>query len=232
MTLHRFEHNADLAAALAGRVASLLAEAIAARGSATLAVSGGSTPAPLFDALSTAPIDWSKVAITQVDERWVGGDHPDANARLIRERLLQNAASDARFISMKTNAATPFGAQEQVSANLAAFADGIDVVILGMGDDGHTASFFPGAAELSTAMDAQTPALVAAVTPPAAPHARMTLTLAALLRARHAFLHITGPVKLEVLNTASQPGPAEDLPVRSVLHHPELALETYYAQRN
>ncbi|NND69377.1 MAG: 6-phosphogluconolactonase [Halioglobus sp.] len=232
MAVYRFEHNTELATALAARVAALLTAAIAERGNATLAVSGGSTPAPLFDALSAAPLDWSKVAITQVDERWVDAYHPDANARLIRERLLQNAAAHAHFISMKCDADSPFGAEEQVSANLALFAAGIDVVILGMGEDGHTASFFPGARELASALDTRSAALVAAVTPPTAPHARMTLTLSALLRARHSFLHITGPAKLKVLDRASVPGPLEELPVRSVLQQPELALDIYYAQRN
>ncbi len=230
MALYRFDSNRVLARELADRVAALLAEAIAARGGATLAVSGGATPAPLFDALSVAPLDWSKVTITQVDERWVDADHPDANARLIRERLLQNAAQDARFISMKADAASPHGAEAQVQAALAPFSEGIDVVLLGMGEDGHTASFFPGAAELPLALAADGDALVAAVTPPAAPHARMTLTLAALARARHTFLHITGPRKFEVLTRASEPGPIEELPVRSVLHDPQLALDIYYAE--
>lgn len=232
MALHRFETNEHLALALAVRVSELLREAIAERGHATLAVSGGSTPAPLFDALCVAPLDWSRVTITQVDERWVDEDHPDANARLIRQRLLQNAAAAAHFISLKTDAATPFDAQEEVSAALGEFAAGIDVVILGMGEDGHTASFFPGARELPAALDPEGDSIATALVPPAAPHPRMTLTFAALSRARYTFLHIVGPGKLEVLTQASDPGPVEELPIRSVLHHPELTLDIYYAERN
>lgn len=232
MSEHHFDTNAELAASLARRVAALLAGAIDARGGATLAVSGGSTPAPLFDALSQAPLDWAAVTVTQVDERWVDDDHPDANARLIRERLLQDAAAAATFTSMKTAAAAPFGAEAAVTDKLAAFAGGIDVVVLGMGEDGHTASFFPGAATLAQALDPASDALVAAVQPVTAPHARITLTLAALARARHTFLHIVGPGKLEVLRRAQAPGPTEELPVRAVLRHPSLAVDIYYAHRS
>jgi 6-phosphogluconolactonase len=230
--VHEFDTNAELSTNLAVRIASNLAAALAERGEATLAVSGGSTPKPLFKALSLQSLDWSRVTITQVDERWVEEDHADSNARLIKQSLLQNAACAANFLSMKVPAASPFDAEEAASEKLTAFAAGIDVAVLGMGEDGHTASFFPGAASLSRAMDPAGTELCVAVRPPAAPHDRMTLSLAALLRARHTYLHTVGPAKQAVLARASEPGSAAVLPIRAFLHCDMLELDIYYANRN
>ena len=230
--LHHCESNAELTAQLAQRIASDLEEAVAKRGVATLAVSGGSTPKPLFEQLSQLPLDWAQVTVTQVDERWVDEDHQDSNARLIREHLLQNLAAAAQFSSMKTPGDSPFDAEAAASEKLSAFAQGIDVVVLGMGEDGHTASFFPGAATLARALDPTGDELCVAVAPPSAPHNRMTLSLAALLRARKLYLHIIGEAKWDVLQQAATPGSEEELPIRSVLYRAEPPLHIYYANRN
>ncbi len=231
--LHQFETNAELAAQLAARIASDLAAALAARGAASLAVSGGSTPRPLFEALSRESLAWSRVTVTQVDERWVAEDHSDSNARLIRQYLLRNEARAANFLSMKTAADSPFAAEAAVSAKLApCCAAAIDVVVLGMGDDGHTASFFPGAASLARAMDPAGSELCVAVRPPAAAHDRMTLSLATLLRARHAYLHIVGATKRDVLEIACKSGDAAQYPISAVLHSAAIELEIYHADRN
>ncbi len=227
--IHRFEDNGQLAGRLGERIVSDLAAAITQRGRATLAVSGGSTPRPLFSYLSRLRLDWGMVTVTQVDERWVEEDHPDSNARLIREYLLQGEAAAAHFVSMKTAAASPFGAETEVAGKLSAFADSIDVVVLGMGEDGHTASFFPGAATLGQALDPAGDALCVAVRPPHAPHDRMTLSLSALMRARHLYLHVTGVAKWEVLQAALRGGSARELPIRSVLGGDAPPLEIFYA---
>ncbi|MCL4106203.1 UNVERIFIED_CONTAM: hypothetical protein GTU68_058509 [Idotea baltica] len=230
--LHRFESNAELTAQLAQQIAKDLTKAIDQRGTATLAVSGGSTPKPLFERLSQLAIEWALVTVTQVDERWVDEAHQDSNARLIREQLLQNVAAAANFVSMKTAEDSPFDAEVNASETLAAFANGIDVVVLGMGEDGHTASFFPGATTLTRALDTASSALCVAVTPPQAPHQRMTLSLAALLRARNSYLHITGESKLRVLHNADAPGSEEELPIRSLLRRSQPPIQIYYANRN
>jgi 6-phosphogluconolactonase len=229
---YQSESNVELAVQLANEIAFDLGEAISARGTATLAVSGGSTPVALFEQLSHCALDWALITVTQVDERWVDAQHADANARLICEHLLQHAASAANFVSMKTPAASPFGAEAAAAEKLSAFANGIDVVVLGMGEDGHTASFFPAATTLAQALDLDGNALCVAVTPPSAPHDRMTMSLPALLRAQHLYLHIVGEAKMAVLQQAGRAGEIEELPIRSVMAQAEPPLQIYYANRN
>ena len=229
---HNFNSNEALSEQLAQRVADNLCEAIEQRGAATLAVSGGSTPAAFFDALSGQDIAWAQVRVTQVDERWVPETHPDSNARLIRERLLQGPAARAQFVSMKTNADSPFSAEQAVSDKLDAFAESLDVVVLGMGEDGHTASFFPGADSLDRALDESGESFCVAVRPPAAPHDRMTLSLPALLSARHRYLHITGQAKLTVLERACAVSDVQAMPICSVLNRPAHPIDIYYASRS
>ncbi|MFT5481683.1 MAG: 6-phosphogluconolactonase [Halieaceae bacterium] len=211
-----FETREALAAKLADVIAGNLSVAISRRGIATLAVSGGSTPKPLFRELSTREIDWSRVSVTLVDERWVPEDHIDSNAALVRDNLLQGAARAANFVSMKIAGEDAFGARDGCERQLADFANGIDVVVLGMGDDGHTASFFPGAATLAEALDVESSRLCVAVKPPLAPHDRMTLSLAVIKRSEHLYLHITGASKRELLVQALQVDAVEELPIRTV----------------
>ena len=112
--IYQFEDNQLLSEHLAECIASGLEGALNLRDYATLAVSGGSTPKPLFEALSHCELDWSRVRVTQVDERWVPEDHADSNARLIREHLLQNRASAAEFVSMRIEIDDAFAAAEEI----------------------------------------------------------------------------------------------------------------------
>ncbi len=228
-TLAQYASDADLVPVLAGEIAATLAAAVRARGRATLAVSGGSTPRRLFAALAARELPWSDITVTLVDERWVSPEHADANARLVREHLLQGPAARARFVSLTTPAATPFEAVAEVDARLRAQAMPLDVAVLGMGEDGHTASFFPEAAELPAALS-DTRHLCCGLRPPRAPHLRMTLTLPCLLGASRVFLHLVGAGKRAVLETAMQDGPVAALPVRALLHNPRLPLEIHYAE--
>lgn len=230
--IHSFEHNKRLSESLAECIASGLEGALNLRDFATLAVSGGSTPKPLFEALSHCDLDWARVRITQVDERWVPETHADSNARLIREHLLRNRAADAVFLSMKVPGDDAFAAEAAVAQRLADFEAAIDVTVLGMGEDGHTASFFPAAAQLDAALAPDSPALCLALRPPVAPHDRMTLSLAAILRSRQLYLHITGPAKWGVLERALQPGDVRELPIRAVFGREDSPLEVFYARES
>ncbi len=228
LNIHCFDDRDELAESLAQCIASGLEGALNLRDGATLAVSGGSTPVPLFQALSRCDLEWSRVRITQVDERWVPEDHDDSNAKLIREHLLVNHAAAAEFVSMKVDIDDAFDAQAAVAEKLEGF-ETIDVVVLGMGEDGHTASFFPEADALAKALDPDFTDLCLALRPPAAAHDRMSLALATLLRAHQFYLHITGAAKYEVLQEAMEKEDVFALPVRSLFHRTESPLEVFYA---
>lgn len=224
-----FDSRAQLDQALAQEVQELIRESISKRGGAVLAVSGGSTPTNLYSVLSKADLDWSKVTIVLVDERWVAADHADSNEKLVREKLLINNAAAASFIGLKTSVGDAFEEQDQVERNLAKLPGLLTVVLLGMGEDGHTASFFPGTEQLSQALDMDSGKRCQAILPKEAPHPRMTLTLPRLLSSRHVFLHITGDKKREVYQKAMEKGEIENLPVRAILHQDAVPVDVYWA---
>ena len=212
-----FATGAELAPAFAEWTAEILAKAISARGAALIAVSGGSTPLRYFQALSKQPIDWSRVSITLADERRVPEDSPRSNAKLVREALMRDKAASAQFVPLANSKLD--GDREIAAANarIAALPAPADIVVLGMGEDGHTASWFPGAEGLADAIDLGARALVAPISAPGIPEPRLTLTGRVILRARALALHIEGPKKLATLEKALGEGPLETMPIRAVL---------------
>lgn len=223
-----FNSRAALANALAQSVAESLARAIATRGEGALAVSGGKTPSAFFERLAAHDeIDWAKVTITLVDERWVDESSDRSNARLVKQHLLQGPAAAARFVPLYAGGTDP-GPEEIAKTNAAqqAVPQPFDAVILGMGNDGHTASFFPGGDTLATALADPGPAL--ALHAEGAGEPRVTLTLPALLQTRTLYLHIEGPQKAETLEKALEDGPVSDMPIRAVLHQTEVPLHIYW----
>jgi len=194
-----------------------LRAAIAARGMALLVVSGGSTPKLYFAALAKRDIDWSRVAVTLADERRVPDDSPRSNARLVRETLLQGAAAKAQFCPLADSRVAPEQEVAAAAARVARLPLPADLAVLGMGEDGHTASWFPHATGLSEAIDPAARALVSAMGAPDGLEPRLTLTGRALLRARALALQIEGPSKAAVYARALGEGPVEDMPIRAVL---------------
>ncbi|WP_137936056.1 6-phosphogluconolactonase [Chitinivorax sp. B] len=223
---HLFDSPSELDQALATRVGNVLRDAVAVRGQASLAVSGGRTPLGFFKALSQAALPWSQITITLVDERWVGADHSDSNAKLVQDNLLQHAASVARFIPMKNAEPSPEAGLSALTQAYAAAPFPFDAIILGMGDDGHTASLFPDADELAHGLSSQ--ALLCTVNPKHAPHPRMSLTAHSISQARHLFLHISGAKKREVFDQAQQAGPIEALPIRFAIQQNKVPLHVYW----
>lgn len=219
MTIDRrsFADKSTLARELAEAVAERINAAIAERGSAAIAVSGGSTPAKFFQALGkTKNIDWSKVVVTLVDERWVDETSDRSNAALVNEKMLQGPAATARFFPLYSGGDEPTEAAiEKTNALMAELPQPFAAVILGMGNDGHTASFFPGGDTLDAALTAPGPTL--AIRAPGAGEPRVTFTLPSLLKTDGLYLHIEGEGKAEVLDAALGDGPVEDMPIRAVL---------------
>jgi 6-phosphogluconolactonase len=215
--LHAFDDGHALAEALSSSIADKLRAAIAARGEAVIAVSGGSTPKRLFEALSNEALDWTRVTVTLVDERWVPDTDERSNARMVEALLLKHKAADAEFVPLYVEAATPEAGIAIVRTHIGALKQPFDVVVLGMGPDGHTASFFPGGDRLDEALDLSNTAQVLPMRAPGAGEPRITFTLSELLKARTLYLHIQGDDKRDVLAKAEQPG--SDLPIASVLHN-------------
>ena len=227
-TEHHFADSAQAAADIAARIAALLEQAIATRGVATLALSGGRSPRPVLESLSASLSDWSKVIVTLVDERWVDPTDPDSNEKLVRDTLLQGPAAAARFVPMKNAAADAYLGQPTAEADFVALPWPLDIILLGMGDDGHTASLFPEARELDEGLSST--ALTIAVTPPAAPHQRLSLTAHAILSSRHIFLQISGAAKKAVYDRTMAGGPVEELPIRVALCQDAVPVEVWISQ--
>lgn len=228
-TLYQYSDNSDLIKELAPKIGSTLRQVISKRGRASIAVSGGKTPAPLFDALSMQDIPWSLVTITLVDERWVEENNPASNALLVREHLLQNRAALAQFVGLKSAHEDPFEASIVVQMRLLKRVMPLDLVILGMGEDGHTASFLPGATGLSEALAPDSNCLCCGIQPSEG-LARMTLSLPTLLSAGIRILYIAGKDRYQMLVNAMQSGAADEVPVRAVLHQPQYPIDIYYAE--
>lgn len=223
-----FEAPGELAVALADAVAVQLRAGLAERGEASLAVSGGRTPERFFDALTQEVLNWARVTVTLVDDRWVPLDSPRSNEALLRRSLLQGPAAAARLVSLVTPAASPEAGLAEVRERLASLPLPLDAVVLGMGTDGHTASFFPQGDHLAEALDLAGTAPALPMQAPGAEEPRITLTLPLISAARAAYLHIEGAEKAAVLQRALQDGPVAEMPVRAVLRHADLPLEIYW----
>ncbi|MDX1554324.1 MAG: 6-phosphogluconolactonase [Marinobacter sp.] len=213
-----FDTPENAAVALAEAVANHLAERLLIAPRASLVVSGGSTPLPFFEALREKPLDWARIDVLLADERWVPEDDEASNTRLVRENLLQGPASEARYLPLKQPGKSPAEGLAAVEAALADLHLPLDVLILGMGNDGHTASLFPDAPELDQALDTESPAVVSPMTPPSQPQERITLTLRALSQAGFTALHLKGDDKLKTLQAAcSDIEQVREMPIRAFL---------------
>ncbi|WP_412972911.1 6-phosphogluconolactonase [Glaciecola sp. MF2-115] len=219
-----FNSASELVTVFSQRIADTLKQSISENGVASLVVSGGSTPLPLFKALAVRSIDWSKVNITLADERWVSPSDAASNEKLVREVLLQDKAASANFIPLKTAHDNAENAVEQLSATFSKVGPPFDIVILGMGEDGHTASLFPCSAQIEAGLDLNSTQTFIATQPTTAPHQRMSLTLRALVNSKHVFLHLTGHKKREVLEHALSHSTALEKPIKAVCDNTEVEL--------
>lgn len=208
----------QVAQELASTVTEFLSTRLKSAQRASLAVSGGSTPVPFFQALSRKQLDWGRVDIILADERWVAETDVASNTKLVKENLLQNNAAAARYLSLMQDCDTLEEGVHAARTELARLTHPLDMLILGMGNDGHTASLFPDAPELAHALDPENREMLVAMTPTSQAQQRMTLTYALMREARFTALHLKGSDKLDTLKRAlSQPDDLLTMPVRGFL---------------
>jgi 6-phosphogluconolactonase len=228
ITEHVYTHGGALVAGLVERVAGDLRKALARRSQASLVVSGGKTPGPFFKALALERLAWERIWITLADERWVDPSDAESNEHLVRTTLLIGEARDAHFVGLKGPAATPEAGAAAAQSALAALPRPFDIVMLGLGEDGHTASLFPGAPELDAALAEDAPDCIA-VRPPGAPLARLSLSARTLLDARAIVFLLEGESKWAVYQKARLPGAIEAMPARALLLQEAVPVEVYWA---
>ncbi|MCA8901581.1 MAG: 6-phosphogluconolactonase [Hyphomonas sp.] len=219
--LRKFATRAEAAEFAGALISGALETAVADKGRASLFVSGGSTPGPLFDLLSEADLPWTNVTLGLVDERWVAPEDPASNERLVRARLLKGRAGAAGFLPMRTIEESADVAARGRNLAYAPHCDPADIVLLGMGNDGHTASWFPGSSGLLYALSPEQDESVVAIDATGCPVAgenvhRLTLTGPAVARARQAVMLLFGNDKLDVLERALSSDPT-DMPVRHAI---------------
>ena len=238
---HEFDSQRALAVELANELISRF-RAILDQGQRPLAAfSGGSTPKPLFEELSTQEFDWSQAQMTLVDERWVEPTHELSNHRFITEHFLSHLVRQPEFIPLYAKAKTVedsmsliqefFDVATKSRSNAEAF---FDAVVLGMGGDGHTASFFPDAKNVSELVAYSSEVSLQTCISAASQVDRITWSLAKLLSTPYLVLHITGQQKRDLFNRAIENSTAsfEDLrtlPIRSVAYQSRTPLHVFYA---
>lgn len=223
-----FKTKEELLEVLSSKIIKSLEESINENGKASLLLSGGSTPKPLFQKLSKFDIDWEKIVVSLVDDRWVDSNHKDSNELLVRENLLQNFASKASFVGMYIDGKSAFESDDECSKVYQEKVYPFDIVVLGMGGDSHTASLFPNNEKLEEAYDLENENLCISIKPTTAPHDRMSLTLQGILGAKNIILHIEGEEKLKVYEEALKSDDIFASPISAVLNNKDKKIEVYH----
>lgn len=227
MQIHSFNNSNLLNTTLAAQIKKILCEAVQLRGCAYLVVSGGQTPAELFKILAQSEIPWEKVLVMLADERCVSITDKDRNERLVRDILLQHQAARAVFLSLYNEKLDRNASLSKVEQQIAAIPV-FDAVILGLGEDGHTASLFPCSEELNLALSDNAPS-VFLINPKTAPHQRVSLSKNRLLQSEHIFLHFIGQKKHSVFKQALALDEPMIMPVSAFLNDINANVQVFYA---
>jgi 6-phosphogluconolactonase len=218
-----------LAQKLALSVSKQLKACLTKKNKVCLAVSGGTTPIEFFKQLSQQELDWKKVTVILVDERWLPVDHKDSNEKLVRDHLIQNNAKKAYLLGLKNSDELPSEGIMDCETQLRTQIDHIDIVVLGMGLDGHTASWFADSVQLPALLDSDTAAWCLPVEDDFLAQPRMSLTWRFIKRAEKIYLHFSGAEKNKVFKQACEEY-SEQLPVSHVLHQDGINVSVYRTQ--
>ena len=217
---HSFASRDEMVSVAATQIADAVTSAVATRGAASLMLSGGSSPRPVYEALSDMDLPWDKVTIGLVDDRWITRGQAGSNETFLDATLLKGKAKGAKFIGLKTDDANPAAGVKASEAQLSAIPQPFDVCVMGMGLDGHTASWFPQSNGLKEALDPNNSDTVIAIDARGCPVAgdhpdRITLTLSAVMASKQIILMIPGAGKSDVFK-ASAAKSMYDAPVKAL----------------
>jgi len=224
-----FETKNELNEELSSNIIQVLKEAIKKNKRASLLLSGGNTPKAFFKVLSNKNLAWEKVVVSLVDDRWLETNHKHSNELLVKENLLQNKALKAKFVGMYIDGKTAFESDKLCSQKYQDEVFPFDIIILGMGDDFHTASLFPENQRLDEAYNLENKNLCISIRPTTASYDRMSLTLQAILSAKNIILHIEGKKKLKAYEEALKSKDFYKTPISAILNNKTTDIEVYYA---
>ncbi len=227
--LTSFDDEATLAKKLSAEIAEQLRQAIRERGKARIVLSGGSTPQKTYLLLSKEDVNWERVEITLADERWVPSSHPRSNHCLLNMTLFEPLKIRPHFVPLYRDSEDPSLVIDEINRDVANIVRPFDLVLLGMGADGHTASLFPQGDQLEASLDLDDPMMARVINAPGALEPRITLTLRALLDSRHIILAFSGLKKFQTFEQVMERGPIEDMPIRAVLRHARTPIDVFYS---
>ena len=222
-----FASREEASVAAADEIAKRVSARLNEQAGASLVVSGGTTPADCFEALSEVALDWKRVHVLLSDERWVPPDDEDSNERLVRDMLLNKHAAAAKLLPVYSSSASIANRCDEIDKQIRVLPFPFACSLLGMGEDGHFASLFPDTENLDEGLDVDNEQLCIPVSTAASPHPRVSLSLAALARSDAIILLIFGDKKREVYEQAMQKG--SELPVARLLKQKKAPVSVYWA---
>lgn len=234
ITFNSFDSREELDLRLSNRLETDLNKAISINNSASCLVSGGVTPKSLYKTLAARNmLDWQNLTLGLVDERWVEADDLASNEGLIRKTLLSDCNDSVPFIGMKTEHDMPIEAEYLVAERYRELVPDPDLILLGMGTDGHTASWFSGSPQLPRVLSPENDKFCCAVYVPKKvsrdyPY-RMTVTLSLILRAQQIILLITGENKRAVYENVKLAADYKHFPVAAVLNQRSVSVDVYWS---
>ncbi len=227
LSFKEFGTREEAADALARHIGERVREGVCRRATASVILSGGSSPRPLFQSLRLLPLPWCFLTIVPSDERWVPVEEDGSNEGMMRRELLDGEAGFARFVSLYRRDCGPADSLPLLRASLAHVPRPFDSVVVGMGDDGHTASLFPDSPDIGAALTSDAECVVQQVPRLGVP--RVSLTVRSLLDTREVNLLFFGAAKRSVYERSLEPGPVEAYPIRALVQQPRVPVNVYWA---